>query len=513
MSMRATNRRVTGGGQLTFAQRVQRCFRRNNATVVFPPDNLAGVYTDSTGTTPVTAVGEVLGLMTDRSYGVGNLGAELVTNTWALAGTASYASGTVSLVAASDSAQQLGVFVSGKTYRLEYTPTAAATAGGYATFFVGQGTQSIAVHNSSNVARQSTIFKANSTDKLLIIGQGTGYNGGFSGISVKEVLGNHATQATTASKPTLTRVPKRLGPELVSNGDFSGGATGWAFAGGSIAAGVATWAGSAADLSQPISVNVGKDYAVTFAVTAYTAGAGVGIHNGVGPFIRGSLARRVAVGTYTEYLTATQSGNLIINGAFSAAQGASIDNISVREVLEWSYAVSFDGSNDSLALGSVPFQMSDDHCVISGFVWNGGGSANKTVVEPAGTATTTPARAAQIGLEAGTNFIQAQWITDAPTVVAVKDSTAAVAGVPYVVSARAIGNNLVLRKNAVQKSTGAKPSGTATFSGATIGSRGIASNEFFQGQITAVVICKATVSDADLALMEKWIGSLQGQTL
>jgi hypothetical protein len=32
-------------------------------------------------------------------------------------------------------------------------------------------------------------------------------------------------------------------------------------------------------------------------------------------------------------------------------------------------------------------------------------------------------------------------------------------------------------------------------------------------KITVAVICKGVVSDADALLIEKWIGSLQGQTL
>lgn len=40
--------------------------RRNGGTLIGIPDNFAGTYTDSTGTTPVTAVGDVIGKLNDR---------------------------------------------------------------------------------------------------------------------------------------------------------------------------------------------------------------------------------------------------------------------------------------------------------------------------------------------------------------------------------------------------------------------------------------------------------------
>jgi hypothetical protein len=123
-----------------------------------------------------------------------------------------------------------------------------------------------------------------------------------------------------------------LGVELVANGDFSAGSTGWAFVGGSVSSGAATWSGAAADLIQPITVTVGRVYKIAFEVTSYSAGLGVGIHNGAGPFIRGSLARYTTPGVYSEILTATQTGSLTLNGAFTVGQSESIDNISVREI-------------------------------------------------------------------------------------------------------------------------------------------------------------------------------------
>jgi hypothetical protein len=68
MRQRAT--RLTGlsaGGDLSLVTRAINAIRRNQGVLYWPADNFSGMWTDSTGLSPVTNVGDVLGLLGDRT--------------------------------------------------------------------------------------------------------------------------------------------------------------------------------------------------------------------------------------------------------------------------------------------------------------------------------------------------------------------------------------------------------------------------------------------------------------
>ena len=52
-------------------------------------------------------------------------------------------------------------------------------------------------------------------------------------------------------------------------------------------------------------------------------------------------------------------------GTINATQATTANKPILRQT-SGKYSWQFDGSNDTLALGSVPFQMADDHCVVVG---------------------------------------------------------------------------------------------------------------------------------------------------
>ena len=115
---------------------------------------------------------------------------------------------------------------------------------------------------------------------------------------------------------------------LVTNGTFDSDTawtkgTGWTISGG-VANKVA---GTASDLYQLFSFDVGKVYAVTFTVSNYSAGQVLPSFTG-GTTVSGTA--RTANGTYTELLTATVGSNrfnIYGNNTFAG----SVDNISVFE--------------------------------------------------------------------------------------------------------------------------------------------------------------------------------------
>jgi hypothetical protein len=117
-----------------------------------------------------------------------------------------------------------------------------------------------------------------------------------------------------------------LGPELVTNGDFSGGSTGWTLgtdwtiSGGSASRGTNA---TASNLTGGAGVEIGKYYRVT-----WTQGADfVAIYLGsqLGPLI----SNVNAAGTYTRVVLATASGGIVFRSNLAVSL---IDNISVKEL-------------------------------------------------------------------------------------------------------------------------------------------------------------------------------------
>lgn len=178
--------------------------RRNNGTLLMVPDNLAGAFIDSTGTQPVTAVGDVLGLLTDRSYGAGNLGPNVFNDAAVVfGGESSRVSPGVYRIyssAGTYSAMTQAVGSIGKTYKIGFTVDSVISAGGG----IGLDAGGVAVTTfAATVGRKEAIFTYASTVAWSIKRAVGVTDIQISNIRVEEVLGNHASQGTTASKPLV----------------------------------------------------------------------------------------------------------------------------------------------------------------------------------------------------------------------------------------------------------------------------------------------------------------------
>lgn len=121
------------------------------------------------------------------------------------------------------------------------------------------------------------------------------------------------------------------GPELVTNGDFSAGATGWepgtgwAITGGQLVATAA--AQDTATRSTGDIVVAGKRYDIQLTCTAFTAGGWkLLLEGGVNVF--GDM---VAAGKFRATALATVTGSIYV--WTNSALTASFDNISVRELI------------------------------------------------------------------------------------------------------------------------------------------------------------------------------------
>jgi hypothetical protein len=184
-------------------------FAASEPGVWFDPSDLTTLFQDSAGTTPVTAPGQPVGLMLDKSQGIA-LGPELVTNGnfasptgWTVGTNWSISGGQLvgsSVPAFTVTSQSTAALVAGKTYEITYD-VVAFTAGVVRVVFSG-GTQATGVSRSSTGSFREVLV-ANGGNNLIAIGSGSGgFTGSVDNISVKLLPGNHATQSTSASRPT-----------------------------------------------------------------------------------------------------------------------------------------------------------------------------------------------------------------------------------------------------------------------------------------------------------------------
>jgi hypothetical protein len=143
------------------------------------------------------------------------------------------------------------------------------------------------------------------------------------------------TPVTAVEQPVGLMLDKSkglvLGSELVANGDFSNGSTGWTLQSGwSIGSGVASVnssvAGTTGLIRTGMTVVSGKTYAVTYTILSVS---GTGIRASLGGFVEATF--RTTPGTYTIYVTTTTTTGLSITAGSTNTVG-SIDNISVKEL-------------------------------------------------------------------------------------------------------------------------------------------------------------------------------------
>jgi hypothetical protein len=187
----------------------------------YAPDDFSTLFQDSAGTTAVTAVEQPVGLMLDKSQGL-VLGSELLTNgdfansttgwTIAAAGTAVVTSGIVRITSISGRAtiSQALTTVVGQQYRVDLGSISNGNAGAGAAIVRITSTNSYSGTLITSVGSASSngllFFTATTTTTYIWLAENTATASNyveFGGLSVKSDSGNHAPQATSASRPIL----------------------------------------------------------------------------------------------------------------------------------------------------------------------------------------------------------------------------------------------------------------------------------------------------------------------
>jgi hypothetical protein len=180
-------------------------FSASEPGVWYDPSDITTLFQDTAGTTPVTATGQSVGLMLDKSKGLA-LGSELVTNGdfsagstgWTLGLGWSVTGGAASItISLATNALTQGIGVAGKTYQITYTIVSVSAQG----FRVFAGGSSGVLRTSAGTYTE--LIQCGSTNNLVgVAASAIGTTGTIDNISVKELPGNHATQATLANSPT-----------------------------------------------------------------------------------------------------------------------------------------------------------------------------------------------------------------------------------------------------------------------------------------------------------------------
>jgi hypothetical protein len=188
--------------------------------VIYDPRDLSTMFQDSLGTTPVTAPGQVVGLRLDKSKG--GPGPELVSNgdfsggttgwTNASIGTGTFsASSGVATIVGVDAANRGGLVqgatcVVGRTYRVTMTVSGASV-----NFALGSTTSLDTAGGAGITASGAASFVVVATATTMYVKAWSIAAGGtatLDNISVRELAGNHAIQATAGARLTYGIEPK-----------------------------------------------------------------------------------------------------------------------------------------------------------------------------------------------------------------------------------------------------------------------------------------------------------------
>jgi hypothetical protein len=181
-------------------------FAHNEPGVWYDFTDLSTMFTTSDGTTPVTAVEQAVGLILDKSKGL-VLGPELYTG-----GTATGAAQTaitggweVWRAVGAVGSVALATLQAEKTYRVSLTLASRGSDLRAIDIRIPTGTGQQGYLSLSPAAGSYTFFvrTGNAASALSLTQPDVGYGGLYTNISVREIAGTHAIQASSASRPVL----------------------------------------------------------------------------------------------------------------------------------------------------------------------------------------------------------------------------------------------------------------------------------------------------------------------
>ena len=452
-------------------------------------------FQDNAGTLPSYLSGTV-GLLTDRSYN-GELGPELVS-TWAAQNAATISStNTLPVACTATVSGDNGVFIAGPPAGKQYAVSVAWSGndeGRTIQVRVGSAYTSL----GSSVSGSATIIAyADNTNNLIVraASSAVGDTYTITAFSVRELKGAHASQATAGNRPVITRIPRKLGPELFQSVVISGANatnTGSASGNGFTLNQVDTSSIVAATIGLSAVPTAGKSYYIT-STPSGLSGNGFKVDN-----TAWTPAPAQVTAGFTITATGTPSAGIYIYRNTAPAAGT-FSNISVREVLEWSYALTFDGSNDSLAAPAsvIGAALSNPYTMIA---WG---------------------RVGAIGASRAMQGDYARWMgVDAsgkPVLVhfgatTLRGATVFKQGDLLVLETTFDGTTAKIWANSVKDAEAPAALSTTAAVPHAVGSPGISSS-YYNDAIGGAIVCPAVMTDAQRAAVRKFAAAQLGLSL
>lgn len=494
------------------SQIIKALFAKGEQGFAYDFNDFSTMFQDAAGNIPVTAVGQPVGLVLDKSKGL-NLGVELFTK---FDSTLSATLSSVNTPCVVTSTVSMGVY--GAVANVNFVP------GVYKIDFAWEGNvinreMFVAMPDGNNLSlgfattgTYSKVIRFNSQGGMAIMQSPSAVGQTFTikQLSIKSVLGNHAYQTVSASRPLL-RASTIPTPELLANSGFNTDITSWtpyrsptySVSGGQLT--MSTGADTAG-LYQDIPTEVGSTYSVNITKAGNIS---VGVYGGAG------FTNTIILTLSTSFTFVATSTTTRIYVYCNPNNNGVVNDISVRKLI--GYAIDknyllFDGVDDFLQTNSIDFTATDKVSLFAG-VRKLSDVATATVFELSASKNTNSGVFALFAPVDG-GVSQMAWITKGTTERAAVNNTIA-APITTVISAKGSisGDVSTLKVNGTQVSN-SLDQGTGNYGNYPlyIGRRGGTSLPF-SGHIYSLIGIARLTTDAETLATEKIIAKLTGVTL
>jgi len=200
---------------------IRKLFSNGEQGFAYDPNDLSTMFQDAAGTVPVTAAGQPVGLILDKSKGL-VLGAELLT---ALSPLNSILSSTLPPLTATSTAAS-GIYgaskanfaQAGKRYKVKMSWSGNTQLTNIILQCGGVGTPALTLPSTLSGTIEA-IFIVSNTGPLNIYKTSTAIGQSFTidSLSIKELAGNHAYQTTSSMRPLLAASPQRIDYDTVDD--------------------------------------------------------------------------------------------------------------------------------------------------------------------------------------------------------------------------------------------------------------------------------------------------------